>query len=1166
MAIRLQTQMKASLFIFLLWPALLCYASFPADFDHSDTVDFSDLVILAGQWLSEPNGLPSADLNFDKIVDYTDFALFAAEWQLPQNMVIIVSGTAGIDGVVMSGLPGNPFSHNGGLYSAAVPYGWSGSITPVKTGYVFSPLSVSYTNVTTDLPDRNFTAEQLVSYTISGTTGIDGVTMSGLPGNPVTAGGGLYSIVVPAGWSGTVMPILSGETFNPIGRYYAGVAADQNDQDYTAISLPTFTISGTTGVGGVALYGFPDNPISDNNGFYSAIVPYNWSGTVTPAKAGYGFSPSSVSYTDITSDLTGRNYTAIPLIFTISGTTGVGGVTLYGFPDNPISDNDGFYSAIIPYNWSGTVTPAKANYGFSPSSVSYTNVTSDLTARNYTATPLTFTISGTAGISGVSMNGLPGNPVTNGSGFYSAIVPYNWGGTVTPTIAGYTFDPVSKLYTNVVVDTPSQDYVCTPEPNESNSTGLGIWKDDDATAAKVWNPLCLFRGKVICAEQWNVGKTYSGWPNGIILTDGVTSEIGAQPNNCAYLNNAWGIDDIGLFVCVNTTGQTLQKSPDGKLPFVTITVNGQPMQAKYSLERSLVDCGRHFVSDGQGGRVEKRILLYFARTTDAEMGNDRVYVSATENDAAAGDDGTWTDLYGKTTPGIDHHHGGVYIKGKGLYVMTGDSYQQSSILFCSEADIGSLVDDPLTWYNRWALGKNDRNSWTGTVKTDYILAGYGEDWRTVDIVTANKRYAYFMCDAEPQALINQTGSQRIYKIDLYDTNDCAAGKIHLLKGDGILNFGWYGGVSQSGLIFFTTSPYSGTTNWMQGCNGIMEIYCIDSNTEEVKLVKRISALPPVVFANNAAVNTMTRLMEFNGSMIANFTAGMISPLDYTGDRWNSYALICGKVLRRGVTDTNSFTPTNIITATTLANTFYPSTTSSLSRNRIAFNSGSSVIAPGDDIRGGTSGATATLLITTPVTITNDPSWSGATTGNFQITNIHGVFREGEDILVGPAQIPSAKITGFCTWEIVDSTQVPAGWNGEAVRYAGVAKSLPSNAALLLKLSGGQAASIRNGFVTYSCRVWIDPNTYVGTNSSRALWPSFYFQIRSCEWSNARAWKGALKTGEWITLYCSTYVGNGLTNFFFYPNITTNSGNTIRMYIADFQLVNGAEAEVPDGGS
>ena len=44
------------------------------------------------------------------------------------------------------------------------------------------------------------------------------------------------------------------------------------------------------------------------------------------------------------------------------------------------------------------------------------------------------------------MNGLTGNPATNASGIYTGTVAYNWSGTVTPTLAGYTFSPVESVH------------------------------------------------------------------------------------------------------------------------------------------------------------------------------------------------------------------------------------------------------------------------------------------------------------------------------------------------------------------------------------------------------------------------------------------------------------------------------------------------------------------------------------------------------------------------------------------------------------------------------------------------------------------------------------------------------------------------------------------------
>lgn len=67
-------------------------------------------------------------------------------------------------------------------------------------------------------------------------------------------------------------------------------------------------------------------------------------------------------------------------------------------------------------------------------------------------------IKAVAGLSGVVMNGLPGNPTTDTSGSYSAIVEYNWSGTVTPTKEHYTFTPSSRSYSNVTSDQDNQDY------------------------------------------------------------------------------------------------------------------------------------------------------------------------------------------------------------------------------------------------------------------------------------------------------------------------------------------------------------------------------------------------------------------------------------------------------------------------------------------------------------------------------------------------------------------------------------------------------------------------------------------------------------------------------------------------------------------------------------
>jgi hypothetical protein len=72
----------------------------------------------------------------------------------------VKTGTGtGISGVTInfSSGGGTVTTDSGGNYSKSVPYGYSGTATPAKTGYVFSPTSKTYANVTTNQTGQNFT-------------------------------------------------------------------------------------------------------------------------------------------------------------------------------------------------------------------------------------------------------------------------------------------------------------------------------------------------------------------------------------------------------------------------------------------------------------------------------------------------------------------------------------------------------------------------------------------------------------------------------------------------------------------------------------------------------------------------------------------------------------------------------------------------------------------------------------------------------------------------------------------------------------------------------------------------------------------------------------------------------------------------------------------------
>ena len=158
---------------------------------------------------------------------------------------------------------------------------------------------------------QNPAKETTGTYVISGSVGVSGVMMRGLPGKIISDEQGMYSATIERTWKGTVTPTKEGYTFDPTWRQYETFDGDRLSEDYTA-QLITYTMSGRVGMGGVLMMGVPGDPISDNKGVYSAKVPHGWSGKVVPTKEGYGFMPAARSYTHVTADLNLTNQDYAP--------------------------------------------------------------------------------------------------------------------------------------------------------------------------------------------------------------------------------------------------------------------------------------------------------------------------------------------------------------------------------------------------------------------------------------------------------------------------------------------------------------------------------------------------------------------------------------------------------------------------------------------------------------------------------------------------------------------------------------------------------------------------------------------------------------------------------------------------------------------------------------
>ncbi len=325
----------------------------------------------------------------------------------------------------------------------------------------------------------------------------DSVIWNGFPGgtNIITADPSLGSLSNDGSDTET-MPLQQGSsaidqadpTYCPAADQ-RGVARPQGPGcDVGAYEYVEYTISGSTGLGGVDIYysGYYAGGMvtSDDSGNYSFSAPYNWTGMVTAFKAGYRFTPEERSYSNVQSDQLNQDFTPARL-YTISGNVGVGGATLSyedgGFIRSVGTYSNGDYSIQVPEHWTGTITPSKTDYVFEPASRSYLDVQEEQPLQNYVATQTRFTISGNVRHGGVTLSYMEGDilktVVSDSSGNYFLKVDTGWSGTVTPSKAGVIFDPISRNYLNVQSNQTTQNYKASIPVTTTADSGPGSLRD-----------------------------------------------------------------------------------------------------------------------------------------------------------------------------------------------------------------------------------------------------------------------------------------------------------------------------------------------------------------------------------------------------------------------------------------------------------------------------------------------------------------------------------------------------------------------------------------------------------------------------------------------------------------------------------------------------------------
>ena len=146
--------------------------------------------------------------------------------------------------------------------------------------------------------------------------------------------------------SGTTITLSAnpdiGATFVGWSGACSGLESCQIEMTESLVLIATFnlmelTISGNASVEAAQISLTGGEPVTTNTaGNYSINIPYNWSGTITPSKPGYIFTPAYRSYETLTTDITNQDFEAIPEPDTVSIAL-VPGWNLISFNLRPVS-------------------------------------------------------------------------------------------------------------------------------------------------------------------------------------------------------------------------------------------------------------------------------------------------------------------------------------------------------------------------------------------------------------------------------------------------------------------------------------------------------------------------------------------------------------------------------------------------------------------------------------------------------------------------------------------------------------------------------------------------------------------------------------------------------------------------------------------------------------
>jgi hypothetical protein len=311
-----------------------------------------------------------------------------------------ISGNAGVAAAVINYIDVSPLSvvaDGTGAYSFTVPYGWSGTVTPALSGYAFTPPTKTYTNVKADQTLQNYTAaivlpnsvqQQMQIIRNDNVVGGQVSVLYQVKGTNLSAANTLGSATADIQFDTSKLSYLSSTNWG-FGTLQGYAAQVNNNTTFLRIGVTSSGVfPGTGGAAGIDITSVYVNWVQINFTIKNVSLPVAL--TIASATNAIGLFQNHANNTQ-TNIIINQTLTTPVLVSTplISGNTGTGGVLLSYTDVTPktfTSDSLGAYSFNVSNNWSGTVTPSKTGFAFSPASRLYVSVITDQINQNYVAT------------------------------------------------------------------------------------------------------------------------------------------------------------------------------------------------------------------------------------------------------------------------------------------------------------------------------------------------------------------------------------------------------------------------------------------------------------------------------------------------------------------------------------------------------------------------------------------------------------------------------------------------------------------------------------------------------------------------------------------------------------------------------------------------------------